>query len=59
MLVIVCLVNRVVKLGASLQTSLAEHMNIIQESQRHFRQSIEVKFEGLREANAQLIKSFK
>ncbi|KAI4898344.1 hypothetical protein NFI96_024571 [Prochilodus magdalenae] len=50
---------KLVKLTASLQTSLVEHMNVIQESQRHFRQNIEVKFEGLREANAQLMKSFK
>ncbi|XP_036454190.1 coiled-coil domain-containing protein 180 [Colossoma macropomum] len=51
--------DKLVKLCASLQTSLVEHMNVIQESQRHFRQNIELKFEGLREANAQLMKSFK
>ncbi|KAK1792189.1 hypothetical protein P4O66_012146 [Electrophorus voltai] len=51
--------EKLVKLCASLQTNLAEHMNIIQESQREFRQNVEVKFGGLRKANAQLIKSFK
>ncbi|KAL6465394.1 hypothetical protein MHYP_G00255270 [Metynnis hypsauchen] len=51
--------DKLVKLCASLQTCLVEHMNVIQESQRHFRQNIELKFEGLREANAQLMKSFK
>ncbi|XP_053509895.1 coiled-coil domain-containing protein 180 isoform X1 [Ictalurus furcatus] len=48
-----------VKLSASVQSSLAEHMNGIQELQRQFRQNVEIKFEGLREANAQLMKHFK
>ncbi|KAF4074532.1 hypothetical protein AMELA_G00240320 [Ameiurus melas] len=48
-----------VKLSASVQSSLAEHMNGIQELQRQFRQNVELKFEGLREANAQLMKHFK
>ncbi|MCJ8746829.1 hypothetical protein PDJAM_G00146240 [Pangasius djambal] len=47
------------KLGASLQISLAEHLNDIQELQRQFRQNMEIRFEGLREANAQLMKHFK
>lgn len=51
--------NRLVKLSASVQSSLAEHMNGIQELQRQFRQNVEIKFEGLREANAQLMKHFK
>ncbi|XP_076854168.1 coiled-coil domain-containing protein 180 isoform X2 [Brachyhypopomus gauderio] len=51
--------DKLVKLSASLQTNFAEHMNVIQESQRHFRQDVEVKCEGLREANAKFMKSFK
>ncbi|XP_072521084.1 coiled-coil domain-containing protein 180 [Salminus brasiliensis] len=51
--------DKLVKLVASLQTSLGKHMTVIQEVQRHFRQNTEVKFEGLREANALLMKSFK
>ncbi|XP_007243986.3 coiled-coil domain-containing protein 180 isoform X1 [Astyanax mexicanus] len=51
--------DKLVKLCASLQTSLTEHTNVIQEQQRHFRQNTEDKFEGLREANSQFMKSFK
>lgn len=51
--------NRLVKLSDSLQISLAEHTNDIQELQRQFRQNLEMRFEGLREANAQLMKHFK
>ncbi|KAB5528452.1 hypothetical protein PHYPO_G00140370 [Pangasianodon hypophthalmus] len=51
--------DTLVKLGASLQISLAEQLNDIQELQRQFRQNLEIRFEGLREANAQLMKHFK
>ncbi|XP_066513480.1 coiled-coil domain-containing protein 180-like isoform X3 [Hoplias malabaricus] len=51
--------DKLVKLCNSLQSHLAEHMNVIQELQRKFRQNLEVKFQGLREANAQIMKSFK
>ncbi|XP_062873992.1 coiled-coil domain-containing protein 180 isoform X2 [Trichomycterus rosablanca] len=51
--------DKLVKLSTSLQTSLVDHMAVIQKSQRQFRQNLEIKFEGLREANAQLMKSFK
>ncbi|KAM9446078.1 coiled-coil domain-containing protein 180-like [Clarias gariepinus] len=48
-----------VKLSASLQIILAEHLDDIQESQRQFRRDLENGFKGLREANAQLLKNFK
>ncbi|KAM9446486.1 coiled-coil domain-containing protein 180-like [Clarias gariepinus] len=48
-----------VKLSASLQFILTEHINDIQESQRQFRRNLENGFKGLREADAQLKKHFK
>ncbi|XP_060762949.1 coiled-coil domain-containing protein 180-like [Neoarius graeffei] len=51
--------DTLVKLGDSLQISLAEHMNIILELQRQFRQNTESRFQDLREASAQLMKHFK
>ncbi|XP_053336620.1 coiled-coil domain-containing protein 180-like [Clarias gariepinus] len=48
-----------VKLSASLQFILAEHINDIQELQRQFRRNLENGFKGLREADAQLKKHFK
>uniref|UniRef100_A0AAZ3RSU2 Coiled-coil domain containing 180 n=1 Tax=Oncorhynchus tshawytscha TaxID=74940 RepID=A0AAZ3RSU2_ONCTS len=48
-----------VGLCGTLQSNLESHMNIIQASQRNFRQTLESKLDGLRETNVQLIKSFK
>uniref|UniRef100_A0A4W5QDV3 Coiled-coil domain containing 180 n=1 Tax=Hucho hucho TaxID=62062 RepID=A0A4W5QDV3_9TELE len=48
-----------VGLCGTLQSNLESHMNIIQASQRNFRQTLESKLDGLRETNIQLIKSFK
>ncbi|KAJ7995229.1 hypothetical protein DPEC_G00242370 [Dallia pectoralis] len=42
-----------------LQSNLEKHMNVIQESQRHFRQTLEAKLDSLRVSNVQLMKSFK
>ena len=52
-------VLRLVGLCGTLQSNLESHMNIIQASQRNFRQTLESKLDGLRETNVQLIKSFK
>ncbi|KAF5896750.1 coiled-coil domain-containing protein, partial [Clarias magur] len=51
--------DTLVKLGASLQIILTEHINDIQESQRQFRRNLEIRYKGLREANGQLMKNFK
>ncbi|KAL0979728.1 hypothetical protein UPYG_G00188780 [Umbra pygmaea] len=51
--------DALVRLCGSLQSNLERHMNVIQESQRHFRQTLEAKLDGLRESNVQLMKSFK
>ncbi|XP_048045163.1 coiled-coil domain-containing protein 180 isoform X2 [Megalobrama amblycephala] len=51
--------EKINKLCTSLQTSLDKHINIIQTLQRDFRQKMELKMEGLREANVQIMKSFK
>ncbi|KAG1957044.1 hypothetical protein F2P79_007257 [Pimephales promelas] len=51
--------EKINKLYTSLQTSLDKHINIIQTLQRDFRQKMEFKMEGLREANVQIMRSFK
>ncbi|KAF5896748.1 coiled-coil domain-containing protein, partial [Clarias magur] len=51
--------DTLVKLGASIQIILTEHINDIQESQWQFRRNLEKGFKGIREANAQLKKHFK
>ncbi|KAK3514522.1 hypothetical protein QTP70_021500 [Hemibagrus guttatus] len=51
--------DMLLKLGASLQITLDEHISDIQDLQRQFRQNMEISLEGLREANAQLMKNFK
>ncbi|XP_030647705.1 coiled-coil domain-containing protein 180 [Chanos chanos] len=48
-----------IKLHDSLQSKLEKHINTIQILQRNFRQKLEMKIEGLRESNAQLMRSFK
>ncbi|TSM86003.1 Caspase recruitment domain-containing protein 9 [Bagarius yarrelli] len=51
--------DTLVKLSTSLQLSLSKHINDFKELQRNVRQNMEIKFEGLREANAHLMKNFK
>ncbi|XP_051748617.1 coiled-coil domain-containing protein 180 isoform X5 [Ctenopharyngodon idella] len=51
--------EKINKLCTSLQTSLDKHINTIQTLQRDFRQKMELKMEGLREANVQIMRSFK
>ncbi|XP_060738579.1 coiled-coil domain-containing protein 180-like [Tachysurus vachellii] len=51
--------DMLVKLRASLQITFDKHINENQELQRQFRQNLEIRLEGLREANAKLMKLFK
>ncbi|XP_077087784.1 coiled-coil domain-containing protein 180 [Siphateles boraxobius] len=51
--------EKINKLCTSLQTNLDKHISIIQTLQRDFRQKMEFKMEGLREANVQIMRSFK
>ncbi|XP_047674930.1 coiled-coil domain-containing protein 180-like isoform X2 [Tachysurus fulvidraco] len=51
--------DMLVTLRASLQIHLEKHISENQELQRQFRQNLEIRLKGLREANAQLMKHFK
>ncbi|XP_058230944.1 coiled-coil domain-containing protein 180-like [Hemibagrus wyckioides] len=51
--------DMLLKLSASIQISLDEHFSDIQDLQRQFRENMEIRLGGLREANAQLMKNFK
>ncbi|GAA6098332.1 coiled-coil domain-containing protein 180-like isoform X3 [Tachysurus ichikawai] len=51
--------DMLVKLRASLQIHLEKHISENQKLQRQFRQNLEIRLKGLREANAQLMKHFK
>ncbi|KAK3539025.1 hypothetical protein QTP86_023480 [Hemibagrus guttatus] len=51
--------DTLLKFGASIQITLDEHFSDILESQRQFKRNMEIKFGGLRKANAQLMKNFK
>ncbi|XP_067294288.1 coiled-coil domain-containing protein 180 isoform X2 [Pseudorasbora parva] len=51
--------EKINKLCTSLQTNLDKHTDIIQTLQRDFRQKMEFKMEALREANVQMMRSFK
>ncbi|XP_063043494.1 coiled-coil domain-containing protein 180 isoform X2 [Engraulis encrasicolus] len=46
-----------INLSAALQSKLEKHINVIQASQRQFRQQLEEKLQDLREANVQFMKS--
>ncbi|XP_050966695.1 coiled-coil domain-containing protein 180 isoform X2 [Labeo rohita] len=51
--------EKINKLRTSLQTNLNKHISIIQTLQRDFRQKTEFRLEGLRDANVQIMRSFK
>uniref|UniRef100_A0A3P9A2R7 Coiled-coil domain-containing protein 180 n=2 Tax=Esox lucius TaxID=8010 RepID=A0A3P9A2R7_ESOLU len=51
--------DMVVGLCGTLQSNLENYMNVIQELQRHFRQTLESKLDDLRKSNVKLMKSFK
>ncbi|KAL2079811.1 hypothetical protein ACEWY4_025555 [Coilia grayii] len=48
-----------VNLSAVLQPNLEKHINVIQASQRHFREKLEQKLQDLRGANVQFMKSIR